>query len=257
MAEYGTQPRMGFFTDTSVCIGCKACEVACKEWNGVPEAGGLDLLGHVVRQHRRPRREHLAARGLHRTAETAVGPRDARGRRTGTGGPRRAVADVERRLQALHARRVPRRLPDRRAVPDRVRHRRRAAGHLQRLRLLRARLPVRRHRKARERRPRVQVHALLRPPRRGLEPACAKACPTDSIQFGELDELRRARRGSGGRPARGRQYRKPGSTATTRTTASAVTARSSCCWTNPRSTGCRRIRSSRPATCPRCGSGRR
>ena len=24
----------------------------------------------------------------------------------------------------------------------------------------------------------------------GLEPACAKACPTDSIQFGPLDELR-------------------------------------------------------------------
>ena len=22
-------PRVGFFTDTSVCIGCKACEVAC------------------------------------------------------------------------------------------------------------------------------------------------------------------------------------------------------------------------------------
>ena len=37
-------PRMGFFTDTSVCIGCKACEVACKEWNGVPE-DGLNLLG--------------------------------------------------------------------------------------------------------------------------------------------------------------------------------------------------------------------
>ncbi len=37
-------PRMGFFTDTSVCIGCKACEVACKEWNGVPTSG-LDLLG--------------------------------------------------------------------------------------------------------------------------------------------------------------------------------------------------------------------
>ena len=32
-------PRMGFFTDTSVCIGCKACEVACKEWNHVPEDG--------------------------------------------------------------------------------------------------------------------------------------------------------------------------------------------------------------------------
>jgi formate dehydrogenase iron-sulfur subunit len=37
-------PRMGFFTDTSVCIGCKACEVACKEWNAVPD-DGFDLLG--------------------------------------------------------------------------------------------------------------------------------------------------------------------------------------------------------------------
>ncbi len=27
---------MGFFTDTTVCIGCKACEVACKEWNLLP-----------------------------------------------------------------------------------------------------------------------------------------------------------------------------------------------------------------------------
>lgn len=31
------QPRLGFFTDTTVCIGCKACEVACKEWNQVPD----------------------------------------------------------------------------------------------------------------------------------------------------------------------------------------------------------------------------
>jgi len=37
-------PRMGFFTDTSVCIGCKACEVACKEWNLVPD-DGFQLLG--------------------------------------------------------------------------------------------------------------------------------------------------------------------------------------------------------------------
>jgi formate dehydrogenase iron-sulfur subunit len=36
--------RVGFFTDTSVCIGCKACEVACKEWNAIPE-DGLSLTG--------------------------------------------------------------------------------------------------------------------------------------------------------------------------------------------------------------------
>jgi formate dehydrogenase iron-sulfur subunit len=44
-AGYDHPPaRIGFFTDTSVCIGCKACEVACKEWNGVPE-DGLKLTG--------------------------------------------------------------------------------------------------------------------------------------------------------------------------------------------------------------------
>src|SRR5882762_3062631 len=30
------QEAMGFFTDTSLCIGCKACEVACKQWNQLP-----------------------------------------------------------------------------------------------------------------------------------------------------------------------------------------------------------------------------
>jgi len=39
------QPRKGFFTDTSICIGCKACEVACKEWNHNPRDGDLQLLG--------------------------------------------------------------------------------------------------------------------------------------------------------------------------------------------------------------------
>jgi formate dehydrogenase iron-sulfur subunit len=38
--EHVVQPRpgdeVGFFTDSSICIGCKACEVACKQWNNVP-----------------------------------------------------------------------------------------------------------------------------------------------------------------------------------------------------------------------------
>ncbi len=39
---------MGFFTDTTVCIGCKACEVACKEWNQLPstDGGANTLSGH-------------------------------------------------------------------------------------------------------------------------------------------------------------------------------------------------------------------
>jgi len=32
----GSAKRMGFFTDTTTCIGCKACEVACKQWNDLP-----------------------------------------------------------------------------------------------------------------------------------------------------------------------------------------------------------------------------
>jgi formate dehydrogenase iron-sulfur subunit len=36
--------RKGFFTDTSLCIGCKACEVACKQWNQLPD-DGLQFTG--------------------------------------------------------------------------------------------------------------------------------------------------------------------------------------------------------------------
>ena len=41
------EPRTptGFYTDTTVCIGCKACEVACKQWNQLP-ADGLHWTGH-------------------------------------------------------------------------------------------------------------------------------------------------------------------------------------------------------------------
>ena len=63
-------PRMGFFTDTSVCIGCKACEVACKTWNEVPE-DGLNLLGMSYDNTGAPGRHHLAARRVHRADHPA------------------------------------------------------------------------------------------------------------------------------------------------------------------------------------------
>jgi formate dehydrogenase iron-sulfur subunit len=46
---------MGFYTDTTVCIGCKACEVACKEWNQLPAANGglVELSGDSYDNTRR------------------------------------------------------------------------------------------------------------------------------------------------------------------------------------------------------------
>jgi formate dehydrogenase iron-sulfur subunit len=47
MSEARVEPgrTYGFFTDTTLCIGCKACEVACKEWNLLP-ADSIGLTGH-------------------------------------------------------------------------------------------------------------------------------------------------------------------------------------------------------------------
>ena len=45
--------QMGFFTDSTLCIGCKACEVACKQWNQLPDDGfrltamSYDNTGHL------------------------------------------------------------------------------------------------------------------------------------------------------------------------------------------------------------------
>jgi formate dehydrogenase iron-sulfur subunit len=36
----------GFYTDTTVCIGCKACQVACHQWNDLP-AEGMQTPGKV------------------------------------------------------------------------------------------------------------------------------------------------------------------------------------------------------------------
>jgi formate dehydrogenase iron-sulfur subunit len=82
--EDEAKPRMGFFTDTSVCIGCKACEVACKEWNRIPDspkgfsgksydntlALGADTWRHVAFvEQRRPLGLEAAADSLVEAAE--------------------------------------------------------------------------------------------------------------------------------------------------------------------------------------------
>src|SRR6266480_2944784 len=117
-------PRVGFFTDTSVCIGCKACEVACKEWNGVPDTHGdvLSPTGALVRTE----------------FGSVVVQSDV------CNGCAYCVS----------------------ACPFGVIDRREDDGRAWKCTMCYDRL------------------------RGGLEPACAKACPTDSIQFGPLEELR-------------------------------------------------------------------
>jgi formate dehydrogenase iron-sulfur subunit len=36
--------NFGFLTDATLCIGCKACEVACKQWNQLPADPPADVL---------------------------------------------------------------------------------------------------------------------------------------------------------------------------------------------------------------------
>jgi formate dehydrogenase iron-sulfur subunit len=178
-------PRMGFFTDTSICIGCKACEVACKEWNQVPEDGlnwtgfshdnsgglGADTWRHVAFVEQR----------------VPVGAHESNFQREAEGFRWLMASDVCK--HCTHAACldvcptgaifrtefgtvvvqedicngcgycVP-------ACPYGVLDKREDDGRIFKCTLCYDRLGV------------------------GQEPACAKACPTDSIQFGELEELR-------------------------------------------------------------------
>lgn len=200
-------PRMGFFTDTSVCIGCKACEVACKEWNQVPEDGlvftgmsydntiGLsaDTWRHVAFiEQRKPLAGQVtgrgtAAGGYHDGLEPSLNG--------GQGAPEVAAGGLRWLMSSDVCKHcteaacldvcptgalfrtefatvvvqedvcngcgycVP-------ACPYGVIDQRHGDGRVWKCTLCYDRLSV------------------------GAEPACAKSCPTDSIQFGPLDELR-------------------------------------------------------------------
>jgi len=167
-------PRMGFFTDTSVCIGCKACEVACKEWNQVPEDGltltgmsfdntiglGADTWRHVAFVERGDQAGEFrwlmssdVCKHCTNAACLDVCPTGAL-MRTEFG-----TVVVQEDICNGCGYCVP-------ACPYGVIDRREDDGRVFKCTLCYDRLGV------------------------GQEPACAKACPTDSIQFGPLDELR-------------------------------------------------------------------
>lgn len=200
MSPYGyqeSQPRKGFFTDTSVCIGCKACEVACKEWNEVPSAmekDGFSLLGmsfdntgelganswrHVTFIEQ-PASVDLGMPGFDR-------PGDTTGIEARTDFRWLMSSDVCKHCThagcldvcptgALFRTEFGTVVVQQdicngcgycvSGCPYGVIERREGDGRAWKCTLCYDRL------------------------RDGLEPACAKACPTDSIQFGDLDELR-------------------------------------------------------------------
>lgn len=170
----------GFLTDTTLCIGCKACEVACKQWNQLPAddvgftATSYDNTGalsantwrHVkfVEQFSPDRQQerwlflsdickHCVRAGCHEACPT--------------GAITRTEFDtvlIQQDICNGCGYCVP-------ACPFGVISLSKADAKAHKCTLCYDRL------------------------KDGLEPACAKACPTDSIQFGPLSELRpRARR---------------------------------------------------------------
>ena len=172
-----------------------------------PAAGRRhELHRDELRQHRRPRRDHLAARRLRRAAAAAAGyGAGRRGAAMAEPGSWRSLADDERRLQAL--RRAP--AASRPARPARSSAPSSASSTSSRTSATAAatasRLPLRRDRGERTDDGRAWKCTLCYDRQKdGLEPACAKACPTESIQFGEVEELRaRAARAGGALHARG------------------------------------------------------
>ncbi len=167
------QQQMGFFTDTSVCIGCKACEVACKQWNQLP-SDGFKFTGKSY-----DNTEHLGATTWRHVAfKEQMGETSSRWlmmsdvckhcedapcvKSCPTGalvynefGDVYLQADICNGCGYCIS-----------ACPFGVLDRSKEDGHAHKCTLCYDRQ------------------------KGGMEPACAKSCPTASIQFGPVDELR-------------------------------------------------------------------
>jgi formate dehydrogenase iron-sulfur subunit len=178
MVEITPGQAYGFFTDTSICIGCKACEVACKTWNQLPGnepafGDGYDNTGSLDAQNWR----HVQFIDLVPAEATTVG----------NGKAWLMMSDVCKHcthascLEVCPTNAIMRTEFDTvyiqpdvcngcrdciSACPYGVIEMDKNKGVAQKCTLCYDRLQG------------------------GLEPACAKACPTQSIQFGPVSELR-------------------------------------------------------------------
>ncbi len=168
-------PTLGFFTDTTLCIGCKACEVACKQWNGLPDDGfhftGMSYDNTAALGASTWRHVTFAERPTSGTARIAWKMMSDVCKHCERAGcleacPTGAIIRTEHGsiyVQPDICNGCGYCVP---ACPFGVIAKRQDDGRAFKCTLCYDRLQGR------------------------LEPACAKACPTDSIQFGPLDELR-------------------------------------------------------------------
>jgi formate dehydrogenase iron-sulfur subunit len=174
-----TEP-MGFFTDTTVCIGCKACEVACKEWNQLPARGdggaNLEMSGHSYDNTLR-----LSGETWRHVKFIEQFPEPYEGRWLMMSDvckhcvqapclevcPTGAIIRTEFDTVVIQSDTCNGCRDCIAACPFGVIDINHVSGTAQKCTLCYDRISV------------------------GLEPACSKACPTDSIQFGPISELRK------------------------------------------------------------------
>src|ERR671936_289775 len=150
--------RVGFFTDTSVCIGCKACEVACKEWNQLQGNSpnllldSFDNTGKLDAQNWRHVQFHENIPAAADSGAYVAQPQSVSGGQAWV-----MMSDVCKDCPNCIS-----------ACPYGVIGFSQATGTAHKCTLCYDRLQA------------------------GMTPACAKVCPTQSIQFGPLDELQQA-----------------------------------------------------------------
>ncbi len=175
--------RKGFFTDTTLCIGCKACEVACKQWNQLPDDGffftgmSYDNTGHLgastwrhVAFVERPAAMSRTREGLGQFSWLMSSDVCKHCHRAGCLEACPTGAIIRTEFDTVYVQ------PDVCngcgycvvACPFGVIDRREDDGRAWKCTLCYDRL------------------------KDGMTPACAKSCPTNSIQFGEVEELRAA-----------------------------------------------------------------
>jgi formate dehydrogenase iron-sulfur subunit len=177
MAEIVPGQAYGFFTDTSVCIGCKACEVACKEWNQLQGnepsfLDGFDNTGQLDSQNWR------YVKMIDNVPDETMG--------TGQGKAWLMMSDVCKHCQHASCMDV---CPTGAIIrtefdtvfiqPDVCNGCRDCISAC----------PYSVIGMDEERHVARKCTLCYDRLQNGMEPACAKACPTQSIQFGPLDEL--------------------------------------------------------------------